>query len=276
MDHKKPSQAIISLLIVLPLFMFSCKGKSEATLSADSVAVEDAFKKSNGEMCKIKTTVVISYPESYKDQESTERLRQLYCSKILQSPDSMADIKQALKYYANTLLLQNTPLQVSQDNAEVAEDYDNIDVDNFEISVRVTNVYNNNDVLSFCREIIVEKNDKVTSVIHRYVNFDLLAMKKISSEDLFVAGSVDQINQMLKSKLIETQNVKDDDELYMCGFYNLTNLVITDNFYFSDTGLTWCYEPGILAVPAVGETTLLLPYEDLMRFKSEDSALNRV
>ena len=101
-------------------------------------------------------------------------------------------------------------------------------------------------------------------------------MKKISSEDLFVAGSVDQINQMLKSKLIETQNVKDDDELYMCGFYNLTNLVITDNFYFSDTGLTWCYEPGILAVPAVGETTLLLPYEDLMRFKSEDSALNRV
>ena len=103
MDLKKPSQVIISLLIVLPLFMFSCKGKSEATLSADSVAVEDAFKKSNGEMCKIKTTVVISYPENYKDLESTERLRQLYCSKILQSPDSMADIKQALKYYANTL-----------------------------------------------------------------------------------------------------------------------------------------------------------------------------
>ena len=101
-------------------------------------------------------------------------------------------------------------------------------------------------------------------------------MKKLTRNDLFLNESEDQITQMLKSKLIETENVKDEDELYLCGYYNLQNLSVTNNFYFSDIGITWCYEPGILSIPSLGETSLFLPFEDLMRFKCEDSALNRI
>ncbi len=276
MDHKKPLYFIIPMLVLLSLTIISCKGKSEVTLASDSIVVEDAFKKSNGELCKIKTRVEISYPEDYKDKGNTEQLQRLFCKSLLHCPDTVSDIKSALNYYAKSLITQNSPLQVNQDNAEAEEDYDNIDVDNFEITVKITNVYNDNDVLSFCCEKVVKKNDKETSDTHRYVNLDLLLMKKITHNDLFFGNSEGQINQMLKSKLIESQNVKDEDELYMCGYYNLSNLVITDNFYFSENGITWCYEPGVLAVPAVGETSLMLPFEELMRFKCEESALNRI
>lgn len=276
MDHKKPLYSIIPMLVLLSLTIISCKGKSEVTLASDSIVIEDAFKKSNGELCKIKTTVFVSFPESHKDKSSSEQLKQLFCKHVLHCPDSATDIKQALNYYAKWLIAQNAPLRTDQDSEVAEEDYENIDIDDFEITVRITNVYNNNDLLSFCCAKVIKKNDKETSVTHRYVNLDLSTMKKLSHNDLFYSSGEGQINQMLKSKLIESQNVKDEDELYMCGYYNLSNLTVTDNFYFGENGITWCYEPGVLAVPAVGETSLLLPFEELMRFKCEESALNRI
>lgn len=276
MNLKKPLYALFSFLMLMLIAISSCRGKNEVKLATDSAVVEDAFKKSNGELCKIKTEVEISYPEEYRDKSNTEQLRRLFCKSILHCPDSMADMKSALNYYAKSLIAQNSPLQVNQDNAEADEDYDNIDVDFFEITVRITDVYNKNDLLSFCCEKIVKKNNKETSVSHRYVNLDLLEMKKLALSDLFIGDSDGQINQMLKSKLIEQEGVKDEEELNNLGYFNLQNLYVTNNFYFSDNGINWCYEPGVLAVPAVGETSLLLPFEELMRFKCEDSALNRI
>ena len=276
MNHKKPLIATILLLMLITLAASSCQGKNEVALANDSIVVEDAFKKSNGELCKIKTRVEITYPNEYKDSESTLKLKELFCKSVLNASSDVSDIKAALDHYAKSIITQNSPIQITSDNAYNEEDYDDIDIDNFEITVRITNVYNNNDLLSFCCEKSVKKNNNQASVSHRYVNLDLLSMKKMTHNDLFLNGSEQQVTQMLKSKLMEQEGVKDDDELNDLGYFNLQNLVITDNFYFSDKGITWGFVPGVIAVPAVGETTLLLPFEELMRFKCEDSALNRI
>lgn len=276
MDLKKPLFALFPLLMLIAFVFGSCNGKNEVVLASDSIVVEDAFKKSNGELCKIKTRVVISYPDEYKDNENAQNLKALFCTSVLNSPDGVNDIKAALQHYAKSIITQNSPLQVDSSSELAEEDYDEIDVDYFEISVNISNVYNDNDLLSFCCEKTVKKNDKETAVLHRYVNLDLVSMKKMTCNDLFLNGSDGQINQMLKNKLLEQEGVKTEDELNDLGYFNLQNLVVTDNFYFSDSGITWCYVPGVLSVPAVGETALLLPFEDLMRFKCEDSALNRI
>lgn len=277
MNLKKPLYAIFSLLMLMSITVSGCKGKSSASMSSDSIVLEDAFKKSNGELCKIKTKVVISYPNEYKDNGSTQKLKSLFCKSVLNAPDGMGDIKTALNLYAKSIITQNSPIHtVVEDSVYSEEDYDDIDVVNFEITISITDVYNKNDLLSFCCEKTVKKNNKETSVSHNYVNLDLIAMKKLTFDDLFINESRNQITQMLKSKLIENEKVKDEDELYFAGYYNMQNLSVTDNFFFSDKGITWCYEPGVLAVPALGETSLLLPFEELMRFKCKDSALNRI
>lgn len=277
MNLKKPLYVTFSLLMLLSITFSSCKGNGSASMSRDSIVVEDAFMKSNGELCKIKTTVVISFPDEYKDQSSTQQLKDLFCKSVLKAPEGLGDIKSALNYYAKSIITQNSPLQVAEDNASYSEeDFDDIDVDIFEITVRITDVYNKNDLLSFCCEKIVKKNNKETSISHRYINLDLSVMKKLTLRDLFIGDSDGQINQMLKSKLMEQEGVKDEEELNNLGYFNLQNLYVTNNFYFSDNGITWCFEPGVLAVPAVGETSLLLPFEELMRFKCEDSALSRI
>ena len=263
--------------MLLSAIFFSCTGATEVTLSSDSIEVQDTFKKSNGGLYKFRIKVVAALPVEYKDQASTKQLKDLFCKSVLKSPDGVNDMKAALSLYAKSIISQNSPLQVGVEASSSShDDYENADVDNFEIVINITSVYNDNELLSFCCEKIVKKNSSTTSVSHRYVNLDLQAMKMLSHSDLFISESVPQITQMLKSKLIETQNVKDEDELYLCGYYNLQNLSVTDNFFFSDKGITWCYEPGVLSVQGVGETSLLLPFEELMRFKCEESVLDRI
>ncbi len=269
--------SVLIVLMLLPLITDSCKGNSEVTLATDSVVVEDAFKKSNGELCKIKTSVVITYPVEYKDSEKTLQLQTLYCSALLNATNGMGDVKAALNDYAKSIIAINQPLTMSQDSIYNSDDFEDIDVDNFEIVVKITDVYNKNGFLSFCCENTVRKNNNETSISHSYVNLDLMLMKKLSHSDLFLSQSESEITQMLKSKLLETNKVRSEDELYnSCGFFNLQNLSVTDNFFFSDDGITWCYEPGVIAVQTVGETSLQLPFEELMRFKCEDSPLNRL
>lgn len=276
MNLKKPLYVISPLLMLVTLVFGSCNGKNKVMFASDSIMIEDAFKKSNGEICKIKTKMVISYPIEYKDNENTDKLKALYCKSVLNSSDGVSDIKAALNNCAKSIISQNTPLQV-ETSSDFSEEYnDDIDVDSFEITVNITDVYNHNDLLSFCCEKTIKKNGNETAVSHRYVNLDLLSMKKITFNDMLLNGSEEQINQMLRNKLLEQEGVKSEDELNDLGYFNLQNLLVNDNFFFSDNGITWCFMPGVLSVPAVGETSLLLPYEDLMRFKCEDSALNRI
>lgn len=275
MDLKKTSYLIILLLVLMSTAFFSCKGKQDVFMANDSILVVDSFKKSNGELCKITIKVVASYPIEYKDEESTEKLQQLFCQAILGATEGQSDVKEAMNYYAKSLIAQNSSHQVNEESEVYEEDYDVIDVDNFELTIKISSVYNDKDLLSFNREETVIKNDQVTSVTHTYVNFDLQSMKKVTLGDLFLNENQVQITQMLKSKLMEDQGAKDEDELNQLGYYNLPNLSVTNNFYFSDKGITWSYEPNVIAVPAVGETTIMLPISDLKRYNYDSSLLNR-
>ena len=149
MNLKNTLYSFITMLMLIALTFSSCKGKGDVPMANDSVVMEDAFKKSNGDLCKIRTKVVASYPEEYKDKATTEKLHKLFCSSVLNSPENVGVIEDALNLYAKNLLTQNTPMQVDGHENVVEEDYDPIDVDNLEFIVRITNVYNKNEVLTF-------------------------------------------------------------------------------------------------------------------------------
>ena len=235
----------------------------------------DSFKKSNGELCKLKTTVVISFPKEYKDKGTTQKLQHLYNAVVLNSSENVEDTKKALNVFAKSLMMQNSTEDDDTNTPVNEEDFDQIDIDNFELNVKISNVYNNNDLLTFCREDIVKKNDQITSVTHHYVTIDLLSMKKVTLSDLFLNEDNSLVTQMLKTTLMETEGVSSEDELNQLGYYNLPNLSVTSNFYFTDKGIIWSYAPGEIAVTSVGETTIMLPFEELMRFNNENSLLSR-
>lgn len=261
----------------MAMLVNSCKGESEVTLATDSIVEQSSFKKSNGEMCKIKTTIIAAYPSQYKDKGALEKLQQLFNTTVLMSPAKVTSIKEALSARAKALMAQNNTSDPSTEGEEGVNesDFDPIDIGDFEIIVRISSVYNQKQLLSFSIEKVVMKNRQVTSTSHRYVNLDLNEMRRVGISDLFSSENLSKITQMLKSKLMEKEDVHNEDELNQLGYYNLPNLSVTNNFFFTDEGVTWSYEPNEIAVAAVGEPTILMPFEDLMQFSSDKSLLNR-
>lgn len=274
-----------SLLATMLLLMAqgcSCSrdnnGDGDVTLATDSLVEQGSFKKSNGEMCHMKVNVVISYPSSYKDSATVEQLQQLYNSLMLKAPGSGAQVKEALKLYAQSLIGRDVPLQAGATRASndtIPGDFDEIDIDSIESQVKIKVVYNSNNIITFCREETIMKNNLKTSVSHQYVNIDLESMKRIGLSDLFRDDCLDQVTQNLKQQLMSDKDASNEDELNDMGYFNLPNLTVTGNFFFTPDGVTWSYDPSVVAVASVGVPTINIDYDDLKSYKCDNSLLDR-
>lgn len=274
--------SLLALVVLLSLAIAGCSSgeeRGEVKLATDSLVETGSFKKSNGEMCKMKANVVVSYPQQFSDSTSLATLQQLFMTNVLKAPQGMKAMKDAIKFYAQSIITHNTPSQYGNtraSNDSIDGDYDEIDIDQFESSVVINVVYNDHDVITFCKEETIKKNDQVTSVSHHYVNFDLQSMKRITLHDLFRDDSLDKISQRLKNQLMDDKDASNEDELNDLGYFNLPNLTVTGNFFFTSSGITWSYDPSVVAVASVGEPTINIDYDDLKDYLSDDSIINRM
>ena len=65
-------------------------------------------------------------------------------------------------------------------------------------------------------------------------------------------------------------------ELNDMGYFNLPNLAVTNNFFFTSKGVTWSYDSSVIAVASVGEPTINIDYDDLEQYYSDNSVLKRL
>lgn len=271
--------AFCAIVVMLILSLNGCSGNDrqvaggEVIMATDSVVETGAFRKSNGEMCQMKVTLVVSYPQSYKDSATVKELQQLFGATMLNAPKGTSSIKEAMKRYAQALVSQDSQ-PASGDSLSM--DADEIDIDRYEPHIAIKVVYDDNDVLTFCREETIAKNGQNTSMSHHYVSFDLQNMKRITLSDMFRDDSYDKITALLKAKLIDDKGVSNEDELNDLGYFNLPNLSVTGNFFFTSRGVTWSYDSSVIAVASVGEPTINIDYSDLEPYYSDNSILKRM
>ena len=273
------------LLLIGACALGACEaGKNGNTTSGDTVAVKvdtmmrsGEFTKSNGNLCRVKVSMSVAYPEQFRDDKAVKRLQQLFKSEIFDAPDSV-EFQQVLEQYAASFLTHdsaenaNSPIGI---NPEMADDSDDVDIDSITMIVDIKIIYNKRDIVSFVKEEKMLKNGKQASTAHRYYNFDLQAMALIELNRLFNDHYRDQLTALLKDKLLETNNAKSEDQLNELGFFNLPNFEVNNNFFFTDDTITWSYEPNTLAVSAVGEPQITVSIDDLKSFALDNSLLNR-
>ncbi len=275
------SRIISFYILCFMLFMAlsGCSGSGESTegdvkLATDSVEETGSFKKSNGEVCQMKVKLVASYPQSYKDSTSVNKLKKLFAQAVLNSTEDVGGIKEAMRLYAKSVITKNTP---KEDNSSAADSIvDEIDIDRFELTVNVKVMYYSNGLISFCKEEAIDKNGQRTSTSHHYINFDLKEMKKVTLADLFRDDCIEKLTAALKEKLMDDQGASNEDELNDLGYFNLPNLTVTNNFFFTSRGITWSYDASVIAVESVGEPTINIDYDDLEQFQCENSILKRL
>ena len=184
-----------------------------------------------------------------------------------------------MKLYAKSLVSQNTPSIDGETHPSIDTvnmSFDEVDIDRFEPRITIKAVYNDNDLLTICREESISKNGQNTSLSHHYVSFDLQQMKRVTLGDMFRDDSYDKLTAQLKEKLMDDKGASNEDELNDLGYFNLPNLSVTSNFFFTSRGVTWSYDSSVIAVASVGEPTINIDYDDLEPFYSDNSILKRL
>ena len=162
---------------------------------------------------------------------------------------------------------------VNKDEADESEDMATL---KYSTSTRVTPIYNKNGVVTFERVDVVKKNDKVTSITHRYYSFDVTTQTYIDVNNLFRDDAIADVCQLLKQQLLTQNNAKGNEQLNDLGYFNVENISVSRNFYFDDKGVTWSFLPNELAVEAVGEPKITIPYGDLESSLCENSIIDRL
>ena len=273
----------IVAVIMLTVTMIACQngtqkpssGAGEVLLDSCRLTDTTSFVKSNGERCAIYADANIVYPKTFKDHAATEQLQRLFAAFVLNAPDSL-NLEDAMHATVSNTLHQYDFVEQWSNEDEADEEADAQLVYKYNTLTTVRVCYNNNDVITFCKNEVVKKNDKTTSETNRYYSFDLTTMSYIDLHKLFREDALTDVTQLLRAQLLKQNNVTSDDQLNDLGYFNVDNLTVTRNFCFSDKGVTWSYLPGQLAIDAVGEPIILLSYDQLMPLACEGSILNRL
>lgn len=281
--NKKLSPFSVVIALILCLFTISCnEGLSNSSNSSgDTVAVEmikysdsSGFSKSDGSKCNIIVETNIAFPKQYKDKQSTEALSKLFSQVVLYAGDSL-QVNDAISFYVSNILHQ-FDFSDAPDASEVEFDNQMEDVNTITNSTTITVYYNKNSIVTFCKVEVIKKDDKVTSITHKYYSFDLENMCFIVPSMMFREESQSSLCAVLKNQLCKENKVASIDQLNELGFYNIENMMVTRNFYFGDKGITWSYLPNELAVAALGEPTVTLEYDALEPYMCENSIIERL
>lgn len=279
----KTKSLTLFILLLITAILFSCgknskanKGDGQPAVMVKSKQLNDnsSFTMSNGERCTITADAVIDYPVSAGEGVPVDSLQRLFAAYVLESGDSLS-LQEAMRQVVANSMHQYDFMQepVNKDEADESEDLTTL---KYATSTRITPIYNKNGVVTFERVDVVKKNDKVTSITHRYYNFDVETQTFIDVNRLFRDDAVADVCQLLKQQLLAQNNVAGNEQLNDLGYFNVENIMVTRNFYFDDKGVTWSYLPNELAVEAVGEPKITIPYGDLESSLCENSIIDRL
>ena len=271
----------LAILLVVTALLASCSKSSPGGGGQPAVAVKSqqlsdasSFTLSNGERCSIVAEATIDYPVTGTNGVAVDSLQRLFAAYVLESGDSLS-LQEAMRQVVANSMHQYDFMEEPMIEA-VADEATEMNTLKYATSTRVAPIYNKNGVVTFERVDVVKKNDKVTSVTHRYYSFDVENQTYIDVNRLFRDDAVADVCQLLRQQLLAQNNATGNEQLNDMGYFNVENITVTRNFFFDDKGVTWSYLPNELAVEAVGEPRITVPYADLSDYKCDDSILDRL
>lgn len=277
---------IVSIFILLTFMMLSVScgrkgsnyvddGKPAVTTAQTHQQSNSSFKMSNGELCTIVAEATIDYPKTIGENQPADSLQRLFAAYVLESGDTLS-LNEAMNQVVVNSMHQYDFVEVPDVDEEVTVDSDGMTTLKYVTSTRITPIYNKHGVVTFERVDVVKKNDKVSSVTHRYYSFDVDSQTFIDVNRLFRDDAISDVCQLLKQQLLTQNNVTGNEQLNDLGYFNVENITVSRNFYFDDKGVTWSFLPNELAVEAVGEPKITIPYKDLEPSLCENSIIERL
>lgn len=275
----------VSLLgiIVLMCGLYSCNFKSNrsAESTTDTVAVEKVVIKEGyhllGDTAKPACNVAITLeiPVKYQQENDGARLQKILTPLVFgeeYAGDSLFE-SIAQKVVASHIgAYKEIEPEYEKEMKEHGEAYSF----EWEFEYTLSPVYNRNNF--FCYAL---SSSEYTGGAHGmysdlYYTIDLSDWHRIVLDDIFQPGSTDQVNRVLLEELLKSLNLSTPDSLLELGFFDTENIVANNNFYFTDNGICWVYNPYEIACYATGQVDIEVPFSAIEMYMLPESPVRRL
>lgn len=180
------------------------------------------------------------------------------------------DIRSAIDAYAAMLeeeyFASNLPLWEEASRAE-EEDWMPVLTESHDLNASVISIQDN--ILSYAVSSYTYLGGAHGGTMRMIYNYNMETGEPVHQEDIFVEGFGEAVTQLLIASIIAS-NPEFSDLAGMRRYgYMLNEIGPNDNFYLTDEGITFIFNPYDIAPYAVGETEAFLPWEELKPYLQE-------
>lgn len=253
----------LSAIILMCLFS-ACKITSSNEYSANDTIVANhyvAIDSIENNDFKLSVTANVDLP--------TDDLRLILMKELLKSDSVCVDelavklfAKKTIEYYVNgeDEIYTDSLLHEHEEHPDIS------------ICVDVFPEYNRKGYYVVCkRKSTKEIGSGITYQERRYYNIDVEKKRIIGLADLFSEDALDELQSLLRQKLMDMNKVASEEELYEMGYFNISSLEPTGNFAIVADGIKWNYAPLEVGTGNLGEIEIFIPFEDLKRLIKTDA-----
>lgn len=289
MSFRRYYRLIIAL--VFSLALFSCNKSKTSDLQENSIAFDSLviqkekhlFNDTSKANATIELKLVIPNPSISKSTLS--EIEKNFKFTLFGSTDLSKDMKTLAEEYAAGYLKEYTALEATylkdqeafrqKQGSQEEEIYEPMETSyNYQHSTSLELTFNKANTLSY--------------IIHRYdytggahgMNTDscytimLNNGKILKQEDLFDENALDQVASLIIKHIAKDNNVSQAEELEELGYFSVKEIYPNGNFYITDKGITWSYNPYDIAAYALGSIKTTIPFAELKPLFKPNHPLN--
>ncbi|MDR2854312.1 MAG: DUF3298 and DUF4163 domain-containing protein [Prevotellaceae bacterium] len=256
MKYKSIFGGLISV-VLLSICISSCK---EQTIKVKSLNYADRFFLVPADTLKgaLGVSIQVEIPESYVEQNVLNVIRNTLISNIfgvnyLTVPEDSIPL----------LYFKQLSIEYKNDCEPIVSEFaekDPLMNFNHEHVLEGFTVLNTPSIYSYGFDRYVFSGGAHGLNTSNYLNFDLKDGHVINENDLFVAGYETQLIALLKQGIVEQSDLKDLEQ----SPYWTDSIKPNSNFYISDVGITYVFNPFEIAPYYVGKTEVTLFYADIV------------
>lgn len=251
------------------LLVFSSCHRKETTIVTDRFALEDKICLAEGGQDSLTVSMELEYPTQIFPDSVCQQIQQDLKTHLFGEAYANMDPQQALEAYNAMLKTEyrnnNLPIfeewLATQDSQNSDDSYNPVFSEEQYISGTVMGIVGN--ILSYGIERYVYLGGPHGNNYRRFINYDLTNGKKLTEEEIFKEGAEDQLTDLLLKNMVEQNDeVELIKDLELAG-YNVDDIHPNDNFYLAEDGITYVFNPYDIAPYAMGETEILIPWEEV-------------
>jgi len=271
--------AILGMLVLL-CSLASCEHtvKTVESVSFDTLSVDTVcslFKNYSKPACSIH--VKLAYPTETASAEFQKSFRHFVASLSKDGgfdDDAEQDFRSMAQNYVHNYILDylgqgHDAIDSYGEDMEAAATWMS-----YEEKVEGSVVYNENGIICYKLDV-----NSYTGGAHGYDDvemgvFSISRLNSVELIDVFPGQVQNEINNMIRQKLVQNYNCETLEELSDSGlFFDPNEVEATENFLVDASGITWIYDPYEIAPFSTGEVNVQLKWSEVNHLIPLDSPL---